>query len=72
MCTTDEGAFGSSLLGRALQIQEKALGENDMTVATTLGLLASACLGQGKSQEADALHQRAMSIIGDAMGRKQP
>jgi hypothetical protein len=55
-----------------VKIQEKSLGENDATVATTLGLLASACLAQGKRQEADALHERAMSIIGNAMAPKRP
>jgi Flp pilus assembly protein TadD len=66
--------FGEAevVLRRALEIQEKALGESDMTVAMTLNLLASACLGQGKREEADALHGRGMSIIGNAMGRKRP
>jgi hypothetical protein len=66
--------FGEAevVLRRALEIQEKALGESDMTVAMTLGLLASACLGQGKDQEAKALQERGMSIMGNAMGRKRP
>jgi Tetratricopeptide repeat len=64
--------FGEAegVLRRALAIQEKTLGENDVTVAMTLGLLASACLGQGKAQEADTLHERGRSILDNAMGRK--
>jgi tetratricopeptide (TPR) repeat protein len=64
--------FGEAegLLRRALEIQTRALGETDFSVGTTLNLLTSACLAQGK---ADALHERGMSIINNAMnaiGRK--
>jgi hypothetical protein len=50
-----------------LEIQTRALGDSDFSVGATLNLLASACLAQGKREEADALHERGMSIINNAM-----
>ena len=60
------------LAERALEIREKALGENHPDVAESLNNLALLYSNQGRYSEAEPLYQRSLAILEKALGENHP
>jgi len=61
-----------SMYKLALEITEKLLGKDNLTVASSLNILALLYDSQGKPHEAEPMYERALEIIEKSLGKDHP
>jgi tetratricopeptide (TPR) repeat protein/predicted Ser/Thr protein kinase len=70
--TSEQNAEARQLLQQALEIRQRALGDDHPDLAHALANLALVAEAEGQLEEARALYERALAIIGKQLGGDHP